>query len=220
MSRCRIRPDVPRPDPSLVRRLQQLPTATVSDQLDKFGALTGIHPLPGMDLTARLAGPALTVRTRPGDNLGVHVAIDLAEPGDVLVVDGGGHVDRALVGEIVYRYAVAKGIAGLVVDGAVRDARDIAAGPVPVFARGTIHLGPDKNGPSEVRGPIAVGGTVVHSGDVVLGDHDGLVAVPADRLDEVVHGGEQQAEQEVQRLASAEKGDLDRSWLTGLAEYL
>jgi regulator of RNase E activity RraA len=173
----------------LVARMGRLPTSVISDQRERFGAVMGLHTLCGTVLESRLTGPALTVLTRPGDNLAVHQAIDLAQPGDVLVVNAGGHVDRAVTGEIVYRYAVSRGIAGVVIDGAVRDGAEIAAGTAPVFSRGVTHAGPWKNGPGEIRGPVAIGGTVVCCGDLVVGDGDGLVVGPRHRLAQVVDGG-------------------------------
>ncbi|MDD9206668.1 RraA family protein [Georgenia sp. 10Sc9-8] len=206
-------PAPPRTAADLVQRLRALPTSVISDQLERFGAIGSLRPLAGTSLEPRLAGPALTVLTRPGDNLAVHQAIDLAEPGDVLVVDAGGHVDRAVMGEIVYRYAVARGIAGVVIDGAVRDGADIAAGPVPVFSRGITHTGPWRNGPGELRGPVSMGGAVVCCGDLIVGDTDGLVVVPQGRVQEVLEGGERLMTREAEQLALASEGALDRSWL-------
>lgn len=213
MNRCRLRPAAELPDPDLVRRLQALPTAVLSDQMERGGGIAGLAPLPGTALERHLAGPALTVRTRPGDNLVVHKAIDLAREGEVLVVDAGGATDRAVMGEIVYRHAVSRGIAGVVIDGALRDARDIAAGPVPVFAKGANHQGPYKSGPGDIRFPVSVGGTVVRDGDIVVGDGDGLVVVPRDRAAAVAAGGEAAFEKETAQLEAATAGTLDRSWL-------
>lgn len=214
MSACRLYPEAPQPDPEHVTALRGMPTSVISDQIERFGAVAGLRLLPGSAPGPRLAGPALTVLTRPGDNLAVHQAIDLARPGDILVVNAGGHVDRAVMGEIVYRYAVARGIAGVVIDGAVRDGAEIAAGAVPVFSRGVTHTGPWKDGPGEIRGPVAIGGVVVMCGDVVVGDPDGLVVVPAKRVAEAVEGGTRLLVREETQLALASEGALDRSWLT------
>jgi regulator of RNase E activity RraA len=112
----------------------------------------------------------------------------------VLVVDGGGALDRAVLGEIMARYAAARGLAALVVDGAVRDVEGLAGGALPVFARGVNHLGPYKDGPGEIGGPVHAGGTVVRAGDVVVGDADGVVVIPrayaAKIADEAVHHDE------------------------------
>ena len=212
MSTCRLHPPGPRPDDGLLERCRALPTSILSDCMARSGGVNGVHPVPGGGWP-RVAGPALTVRTRPGDNLVVHRALDLAEPGDVLVVDGGGALDRALLGEIMARYAAARGLAALVVDGAVRDVEGLAAGAVPVFARGVNHLGPYKDGPGEIGGPVHAGGTVVRAGDVVVGDADGVVVVPRERVAEVVAAGEEQARTEEAVFAHIAAGTWDRSWV-------
>ncbi len=99
-----------------------------------------------------LAGPAVTVKTRPGDNLMIHKALDLAEPGDVVVVDGGGDLTNALIGELMIAHAIQRQLAGIVIYGAIRDAAAIRAGSFPVFATGIHHRGPYKDGPGEVNG--------------------------------------------------------------------
>jgi regulator of RNase E activity RraA len=212
MSTCRLHPPGPRPDPALLERCRALPTSILSDGMQRRGGITGVHWVPG-GRWPRVAGPALTVATRPGDNLVVHRALDLARPGDVLVVDGGGALDRAVLGEIMARYAVTRGLAALVVDGAVRDVEGLAALPLPVFARGVNHLGPYKDGPGELHGPVHAGGVVVRSGDVVVGDADGLVVLPHERVAEVVAAGEELLAAEEVVFAQIAAGTLDRAWI-------
>jgi RraA family protein len=213
MSTCRLHPPGPRPDPGLLDRCRDLPTSILSDSMDRTGGIRGVHWVPG-GRWPRVAGPALTVRTRPGDNLVIHRALDLAEPGDVLVVDGGGCLERAVLGEIMARYATARGLAALVIDGAVRDAEGLAAGPVPVFALGINHLGPYKDGPGEVHGPVQTGGTVVRSGDVVVGDADGVVVLPHEQAAAVVTLGEARLRDEEEQFAHIAAGTFDRSWVS------
>jgi regulator of RNase E activity RraA len=133
---------------------------------------------------ARLAGPALTVWTRAGDNAAIHAALALGKPGDVIVVNGQGDESRALLGELMGGRAKAAGLAGFVLDGAARDAADLADLGVPVFARACTPAGPYKNGPGRVGATIAVGGVAVSPGDIVVGDGDGVVVIPlADAAD-------------------------------------
>ncbi|MDP9460207.1 MAG: dimethylmenaquinone methyltransferase [Actinomycetota bacterium] len=212
MSTCRLHRRGPRPEPGLLERCRELPTSILSDSMERVGGLRGLHAVPGARWP-RVAGPALTVRTRPGDNLVVHRALDLGESGDVLVVDAGGYLERAIIGEIMGRYAVTRGLAALVVDGAVRDAEGLAAGPIPVFALGINHLGPYKDGPGEIHGPVSVGGTVVRSGDVVVGDGDGVVVVPHERAAEVAALGATRLRSEEEQFAQIVAGTLDRSWV-------
>jgi regulator of RNase E activity RraA len=212
MSVCRLHPRGPRPDPQLLARARALPTPILSDSMERVGGVTGVHWTRGGGWP-RISGPALTVQTRPGDNLVIHRALDLAEPGDVLVVDGGGYDGRAVIGEIMVRYAAARGLAAIVVDGAVRDVEGLAESPVAVFAHSINHLGPYKDGPGEVHGAVHVGGTVVRSGDVVVGDADGVVVLPASRAHEVVAVGEGRLRDEEQIMVSIADGTIDRSWV-------
>lgn len=212
MSTCRLHPRGARAGAELLARARALPTSILSDSMERVGGLTGVHWTPGGSWP-RISGTALTVQTRAGDNLVVHRALDLAEPGDVLVVDGGGYAGRAVLGEIMVRYAASRGLAAIVVDGAVRDVESLAQGPVAVFARSVTHLGPYKDGPGEVHGPVQLGGTVVRSGDVVVGDADGVVVLPAARAEQVVATGEDRLREEEQVLASIADGTIDRSWV-------
>ena len=164
--------------PELVAAFRTVPAAHASDSLGRgVGALglTAYH----RDLKLTLCGPAITVRVRPGDNLMIHVAMQMAQPGDVIVVDGAGDVAQALIGGLMRTTAVARGIAGFVVDGAVRDLAEWAEGGIAIYARGHTHRGPSKDGPGEVNVPIACAGMSVAPGDLILGDADGVLAVPA-----------------------------------------
>lgn len=212
MSTCRTHPRGPRPDERLLARARALPTSILSDSQERAGGVTGVHWTRGGSWP-RISGPALTVQTRAGDNLVVHRALDLAEPGDVLVVDGGGYDGRAVLGEIMVRYAATRGVAAIVVDGAVRDVEGLAQSPVAVFARSVNHLGPYKDGPGEVHGQVQVGGTVVRSGDVLVGDADGVVVLPAARAQQVVATGEGRLRDEDVMMAAIADGSLDRSWV-------
>lgn len=212
MSVCRLHPSPPPPDRQLLEQCRALPTSILSDSMERAGGVTGVTWVPG-GRWPRVAGPALTVRTRPGDNLVVHRALDLAQPGDVVVVDAGGYEGRAILGEIMARFAAAQGVAALVVDGAVRDVEALVAGRVPVFARSVNHLGPYKDGPGELRGAVHVGGTVVRAGDLVVGDADGVVVVPLERAAEVVAAGRSRLREEDAVLASIDDGTVDRSWV-------
>jgi regulator of RNase E activity RraA len=126
-----------------------------------------------------MCGPAVTVRVRPGDNLMIHKALMMVQPGDVLVIDGGADVTQALVGGLMRTTCVAKKLAGLVIDGAVRDLCEWAEDGMPIFARAHTHRGPSKDGPGEINIPIACAGMAVMPGDLIVGDADGVIAIPA-----------------------------------------
>jgi regulator of RNase E activity RraA len=192
--------------------LADLPTSIISDSMDRFGGAAGIGPMPA-HRPRRLFGQALTVRTRPGDNLVIHKAIELARPGDVIVVDAGGHIDRAVMGEIMCRRALRRGAAGYVVDGAIRDVAEIEELGFPVYARGVSHVGPYKSGPGEIGGPVAIGGQVVRSGDAVVGDADGVVFIHPERVAEVLASGTAILEKEKRMIEAVMGEGDDRSWI-------
>lgn len=160
-----------------------------------------------------MVGTALTVRTRPGDNLAVHQALELARPGDVLIIDARGEVVNAILGELMSAYAASRGIVGIVVDGAIRDWAAISAGPIPVFSRGVSHMGPYKNGPGAIHGDVTVGGCVVRDGDLVIGDADGIVIVAPHQLEQALISAESIVVAETGQRDAIARGEWDRSWL-------
>ncbi|MBF52764.1 MAG: methyltransferase [Confluentimicrobium sp.] len=190
-------------DLELIMEFSKCAVANVSDNLDRLRGAVGLRPFHG---SAPMVGRALTVKTAPGDNAYIHRALDLVQPGDVIVVDGAGHEDRALIGGIMMAIARKRGAAGFVLDGAIRDINEIAGGDFPVFARSVIHLGPYKNGPGAINVPVTVGGMLVHPGDIVLGDSDGIVAIRPDEAPATLAATQAQARKEAEILASIEAG--------------
>lgn len=169
-----------------------------------------IKPLvPGL----RLLGRALTVSVPPGDNLAIHAALSQAQSGDVLVVDGGGYLERALMGGIMMTQAKAIGLAGVVIDGAMRDMQDLLSLGLPVFAAGLHPAGPFKKGGGTVHAPIVCGGVAVHSGDWVLGDDDGLVVLPQAQQSALIAAARDKLAREQARLAAIARGELTPGWL-------
>jgi RraA family protein len=207
----RILPRTRKVDARVVERFRSIPVANVSDSMSRLTA--GGARLRPMHAGGAMAGPAFTVKTRPGDNLMVHKALDLAEPGDVIVVDAGGDLSNAIVGEIMSTYAKARGIAGLVIDGAIRDAEAIRGASFPVFAAGVTHRGPYKDGPGEINVPVALDGMVIAPGDLVLGDGDGLLCVPFDATDAVYALATAKVDVEARELDAARRAALDRGWV-------
>jgi len=200
-----------RVDPQVVAQFREIPVANVSDSMHRMTA--GGARLRPMHKGGRMAGPALTVKTRPGDNLMVHKALDLAEPGDVIVVDAGGDLTNALVGEIMSTYASARGIAGFVIDGAIRDADEIRGNAFPVYAAGVTHRGPYKDGPGEINVPVAIDGMVIEPGDLVIGDGDGILCVPYDATAAVLAAASEKKKVEAREIGAAAKAGLDRAWV-------
>ena len=198
--------------PEVVDRFRTLPVANVSDVMSRMSAAgANLRPLHARGV---LAGPALTVKTRPGDNLMIHKALKLAEPGDVIVVDGGGDLNHALMGELMFSHAIQTGVAGVVINGAVRDSAWIRAREFPVFAAGITHRGPFKDGPGEINVPIALGGMVIEQGDLVLGDDDGVLCVPFGDTESVYQAARAKNEAEEKTLAATMAGRLDpKTWV-------
>ena len=208
-----------------IERFRTLPVANVSDVMNRIPAAgPSLRP---MHRAGALAGRALTVRTRPGDNLLIHKALDMAEPGDVIVVDAGGDLTNALIGELLVAYAKKKGVAGFVLNGAIRDYYSISQDDFPIFAAGVTHRGPYKDGPGEVNVPIAMGSLVIEPGDLILGDEDGVVGVPIDAVDVVYQAAHAKHLAEAAQLEAISAGKNDRRWVdetlaklgcTGLSE--
>ncbi len=174
----RINPRAAGPDAETVAAFRDMPVAAIGDSMSRNVGTLGLRQYHRR-LETVLCGPAVTVRVRPGDNLMIHKALMMVEPGDVLVIDGGGDISQALVGGLMRTTCVAKQLGGLVIDGAVRDLCEWAEDGMPIFAKGHTHRGPSKDGPGEVNVPVSCAGLVVLPGDLIVGDADGVIAVPA-----------------------------------------
>jgi 4-hydroxy-4-methyl-2-oxoglutarate aldolase len=197
--------------PDLVRRAAQHQAAVVGDVAGRRGMLNGrVQAIgPGM----RIAGPALTVEVRPGDNLMIHAALAVARPGDVIVVDAKGDLSCAVAGELMATQALKAGLGGFVIDGAVRDTGDLASGAFPIFAAGRNPGGPTKGVPGRISIPISVAGAPVSPGDLVLGDSDGVVVVPRAEVPDVLARLDAKLSDEAQRLKEIADGRLISPWL-------
>jgi regulator of RNase E activity RraA len=198
-------------DDETVAKYRDIAVANISDSMSRMthgGAL--LRPLHAGGI---LAGPALTVKQRPGDNLMVHAALNRAAPGDVLVVDAGGDLTNAIMGELMLAHAQQMGMAGVVVFGAVRDYGWIRKNSFPVFAAGVTHRGPYKNGPGEVNGTIAIEGMVIEPGDLIVGDDDGLICVPFADTEVVYEAANAKQQGEAKTMAAIKAGTNDRSWV-------
>jgi len=198
-------------DPALAAAFRDVPVANVSDCMARMSA--GGARLRRMDAGPRMAGAALTVKTRPGDNLMLHKALQLAQPGDVIVVDAGGDLTNAITGEIMVGHAQKIGVAGFVIDGAIRDAGVIARGQFPVFAAGVTHRGPYKDGPGEINVPIAIDGMVIEPGDLMIGDEDGVLCVPFDAAAQLLEAANAKQVAEVAMIAAIADGSYRAPWV-------
>ncbi|MEK3722339.1 RraA family protein [Paenibacillus sp. FSL H8-0034] len=208
----RIIPRSQRPDLELIDQFFDIVTPHISDNLNRmFASCSGLRPYHS---GYKLVGSALTLKTRPGDNLLFNKAIDMALPGEVIVVDGGGDLTNSLSGEIMTRIAENRGVRGFVLDGAIRDSGPISKRDFPVYARGVTHRGPYKTGPGEINVTVTVGGMVVNPGDIIVGDEDGLVAIPLAIAPMVLEKARQTALLEADLIDKLERKEgVDREWI-------
>jgi 4-hydroxy-4-methyl-2-oxoglutarate aldolase len=196
---------VDRPDREVVDAFEGVPSSIVSDVTGNVGLTmdSGMKPIYE---GAQLAGTAVTVKASPGDNLIIHKAITLAEPGDVLVIDANGYVETGHMGELMCATCQVNGLAGVVIDGAIRDRADIAAMEFPVYARGVHPQGPLKQDPGSINVTVSCGGVTVEPGDVVVGDDEGVAVVPADGAEAVLEDSRAKLESESETREEIEAG--------------
>ena len=195
---------------TLTVALRDVVTPHLSDNLDRMSGLLGLRRF---NRSRKLVGTAYTIKARPGDNLLVYRALQEIEPGHVLVIDGGGDPNNALVGELIMLYAIQRGCAGFVIDGAIRDVRAFFEADFPCYARSHTHRGPYKFGPGTSNRDVTVGGQVVHPGDVVVGDEDGVVCFdPADG-ERLLAAVAQTARNEAAIKEEIATGRVEQAWL-------
>lgn len=218
----RFRTDFERPNEKLV--------ASYRDLMDKTGCLTGNvgdcigraaamnSRIQSLENGMKLVGPALTVRVPPTDNLMVHKALTLIKPGDVLVIDAGGNSSWALLGFLMISTAIKLGVAGIVVDGCVRDAGEARKSGFPIFCAGTSPNGPFKEGPGEINFPISCGGQIVNPGDMIVGDDDGVVVMKKEFAETTIDKIYQIIEREDKRMKEIEAGQVIRAGIDEMLE--
>jgi 4-hydroxy-4-methyl-2-oxoglutarate aldolase len=209
-----IRRDFQRVAPDVVERASEFAASILADVAGRRGTLDGrIAPVaPSM----RMAGPAFTVEVRAGDNLMIHTAITLAKPGDVLVIDGKGDRSCALMGSIMINACRKLGLAGVVIDAAVRDTEELRELGFPVYAVGANPNGPTKFVPGRINWPISCGGIAVNPGDLVVGDADGVVVVEREKAPALLEAAAKKVAEERARIADILAGrNLRPGWLEG-----
>jgi 4-hydroxy-4-methyl-2-oxoglutarate aldolase len=218
MSQAAALPDVirefERTPADIVRQAAEFPSSILADVAGRRGALDGrIAPLA---TSMRFAGTALTVEVRPGDNLMIHAALAIAQPGDVILVDGKGDTSSALMGEIMSHQAVAVGVVAVVLDGACRDREAICAMGLPMYSVGTNPNGPTKMVSGRLNHPISIGGVTVHPGDLVVGDGDGVTVIEREKAASLLPLAVEKVAAETKRIASIKQREALRpGWLDG-----
>jgi regulator of RNase E activity RraA len=205
-------------DADMIAAFRKLPVANISDCMAR---MTAAGPaLRPMHAGGVLSGPALTVKTRPGDNLMLHKALDIAVAGDVIVCDAGGDLTTAIIGEMMLSIAIRKKLGGVIINGAIRDAGFVKSSAFPVYACGVTHRGPYKDGPGEINVPVAIGGMVIEPGDLIVGDDDGVLCVPIDHAPAILKATEAKHAAETKQMADIAAAKDDRSWVDAALKRL
>jgi len=202
------------PDKEIIEGFKSLPAANVADCMSRLCALSSEIRLISSPSSFNMVGPALTVKCRPGDNLMLHKALDIAEEGDIIVVANCGCRTHALMGMIMATYAQStKKIGGIVLDGPIRDYKEISQMDFHLYATGSTPNGPYKEGPGEVNVPISIGEVAIMPGDIILGDEDGVIVIPKNDAREILQKAIEYAKKDSAKLEAAKNGTSNRSWV-------
>ena len=202
------------PSKEIMEKLAELPAANVADGINRNCAMHPRIRLMSNPSRPIVCGPALTVKSRAGDNLMIHKALNMAQEGDIIVVSNEGDETRALSGELMMTFMTCtKKAAGIIFDGPIRDIDAISKMDTFIYATGTTPGGPYKEGPGEVNTPIACGEVMVYPGDIIIADADGIIVIPRKDAQEAYEKGKQIYDNEVKKLEGARTGTQDRSWV-------
>ncbi|MFZ7120124.1 MAG: RraA family protein [Eubacteriaceae bacterium] len=209
----RIIKKINRPSKDVLNQFKKYPTPNIADNINRFFCMSSkIKKMNEKNI--KLVGPAFTVKARVTDNLLIHKALDIAEPGDILVIDAEGDINHAMLGEIMVSEAIQRELGGIIVDGAIRDFGEIKKMDFPVFARGANPRGPYKDGPGEINTVISCGGVVIKPGDILVGDEDGIVIVPIEEMEEILEKTKITFEKEMKILSDIRKGIIrSKDWV-------
>ncbi len=212
----RIRENIERPSLEIVEKLSEFETPDISDMMNRLYTMnSAIHNLVN---NKPLFGPACTVKVFPGDNLMVHKALDIAKPGDIVVVDAGGSHMNGIIGDLISTKAKHRGIKGFVIDGLIRDLPGIREVDMPIYARGVTPIGPLHRGPGEINFPISCGGIVVNPGDIICADENGVVVVRKDFAEEILVRLTKQREALSAYVADVRRGIFSNDWVDRLLQ--
>jgi len=198
----------------LIEKFKGIPAANIADCMNRFFCVDAKIKMINEKKGLQMIGSALTVMTRTVDILLVHKAIDMAQPGDIIVIAAEGDTHSAILGEIMAHMAEKKGVAGYLIDGCIRDSEAIQEMDFPVFAIGVSPKGPYKDGPGEINFPVSCGGVIINPGDIIVGDRDGVVVIPPSEAEMIYQEAKKVLEKETKILEEIKKGNMgDRSWI-------
>jgi RraA family protein len=212
----RVRRTITRPDKKLLEQFKEFPAPDISDMMNRLYTMdAGIKNLVNEQA---IVGPALTVKVFPGDNLMVHKALDLLQPGDIIVIDGGSSPMNGIVGDLIAAKAQHRGAIGFVIDGLMRDLPEVQEVNLPIYARGTTPIGPLHRGPGEVNFPISCGGIVINPGDILCADGDGVTVVRQDFAAEILEKLISKRDSMAEYVAGVRRGVFSNEWVDELLE--
>jgi len=206
----RIHSKINRPSRELVEGFAGIPVANIADNMNRLACIDAkIRPMN----KAPLLGTAFTIKTRPGNNLLLHKALDMAQPGDVIVVAAQGGIENAITGELMITWAKERGIAGLIIDGAIRDVDAVSKMDIPVYAAGITPKGPYKDACGEINVPVSCGGIVINPGDILVGDADSVVVIDPKDAEELLVKAKEVVAKEAVFIKEIRAGKWDRTWV-------
>ena len=214
---CRIKRNFERPSKELIEAFRGIPVANIDDNMGRIAAVdSSIYPL---NPNARLLGTAFTVNAPAGDNLLFHASLDMAQPGDVIVLANKGSMSRSMCGEIMSNYAKKRGLAGIIIDGCVRDSYALRELDFPVYAKGVTPNGPYKNGPGEMNYPVSFAGIIINPGDIIVGDADGIIVINPQYAKEIAEKAKAYHDSEEKQLEGIlTRGEWPRPWVQDTLE--
>ena len=213
----RVRKNIPRSNnAALIERYREFETPDISDLCNRMYAMTS--EIKNLVDETKIVGTACTVKTFPGDNLMVHKALDVANPGDIIVVDTSGSTTNAVIGDLVAAKAKHRGIAGFIIDGLIRDLPEVKSVGLPIFAKGVTPVGPLHRGPGEINFPVSCGGIVVNAGDIICADITGVVVVRQDFAEDILSRLDEQRVGLEEYVAAVRRGEFSNAWVDRLLE--
>ncbi len=207
---------IPKSSKNVIEKFREFSTPDISDLLNRLYTMSS--NIKNLINNKKIVGPACTVKVFPGDNLMLHKALDIAGPGDIIVVDSRGCTANAIMGDLIARKAHHRKIAAFVVDGLIRDLPGIQEVDIPVFATGVTPIGPLHRGPGEINFPITCGGTVVNPGDIIVGDECGVVVIRQELEEELLDRLYAQKEKLADYINNVKKGNFSNDWVDHLLE--
>ena len=202
------------PDPEIMEQFKNIPASNTADVMSRSCAMNPRIKLVSQPKAQMMVGPAYTVKGRAGDNLALHAALNFCSEGDVLVVSNEEDNTRALMGEIMMAYLrYTKKVAGIILDGPIRDIDEIGKWDFPVYCTGTTPGGPYKEGPGEINVPISCGGISVNPGDIILADPDGIIVIPRKYAAKILEDAKAFQAADEAKLVAAKNGTAKRGWV-------